>query len=128
MSRRIRRSLRVAEQARVQVPQLFLKNRPGGNRVEFKRDMSDDLPNSDVADQLHADLFVKPPTDRDNTGFSTDLEKGASVDDEWRNPPLGGFSYSLVRPIPAFTAPPLLRSMVGTGTPRRSSYLRRVSL
>jgi hypothetical protein len=43
--------------------------------------MSDDLPNSDVADQLHEDLFVKPPTDRDNTGFSTDLEKGASVDE-----------------------------------------------
>jgi len=39
--------------------------------------MSDDLPNFDVADQLHDDLFVKRLTDSDNTEFSNDLEKGA---------------------------------------------------
>jgi len=39
--------------------------------------MSDDLPNSDVGDQLHDDLFVKRLTDSDNTEFSNDLEKGA---------------------------------------------------
>jgi hypothetical protein len=43
--------------------------------------MSDDLPISDVADQLHDDLLVKRLTDSDNTGFSNDLEKGASVDE-----------------------------------------------
>jgi len=43
--------------------------------------MSDDLPNSDVADQLHDDLLVKRLTDSDNTGFWNDLEKGASVDE-----------------------------------------------
>ena len=43
--------------------------------------MSDDLPISDVADQLHDDLLMKPLTDSDNTGFSNDLEKGASVDE-----------------------------------------------
>ena len=37
--------------------------------------MSDDLPNSDAADQLHDDLFVKRLTDSDNTEFSNDLEK-----------------------------------------------------
>jgi hypothetical protein len=42
--------------------------------------MGDDLPNSDVADQFHADLFLKRLTDSDNTEFSNDLEKGASVD------------------------------------------------
>ena len=41
--------------------------------------MSADLPNSDVADQIHDDLFVKRLTDSDNTEFSNDLEKGASV-------------------------------------------------
>jgi hypothetical protein len=41
--------------------------------------MSADLPNSDVADQIHDDLFVKRLTDNDNTEFSNDLEKGASV-------------------------------------------------
>ena len=43
--------------------------------------MSNDLPNSDVADQLHDELFVKRLTDNDNTEFSNDLEKGASVDE-----------------------------------------------
>jgi hypothetical protein len=43
--------------------------------------MSDDLPNSDVADQLHDDLLVKWLTDSNNTEFSNDLEKGASVDE-----------------------------------------------
>jgi len=42
--------------------------------------MSDDLPNSDVADQLDDDLFVKRLTDSDNTEFSNDLRKGASMD------------------------------------------------
>jgi hypothetical protein len=42
--------------------------------------MSDDLPNSDVASQLHHGLRVKWLTDTDNTGFTNDLEKGASVD------------------------------------------------
>jgi hypothetical protein len=43
--------------------------------------MSDDLPISDVADQLHEEIVVKLVTDSDNTGFSNDLEKGASVDE-----------------------------------------------
>jgi hypothetical protein len=43
--------------------------------------MSDDLPNSDVADQLHDDLFVKRLTDSDNTEFSNNLEKRVSVDE-----------------------------------------------
>lgn len=43
--------------------------------------MGDDLPNSDVADQLHDDLLVKPLTDSDDIGFSNDLEKRASVDE-----------------------------------------------
>jgi hypothetical protein len=37
--------------------------------------MSDDLSNSDVADQFHDDLLVKRLTGGDNTGFSNDLEK-----------------------------------------------------
>ena len=49
--------------------------------MEFKRDMSNDLPNSDVADQLHDDLLVKRLTASDNTEFTNDLEKGASVDE-----------------------------------------------
>ena len=49
--------------------------------MEFIRDMSNDLPNSDVADQLDDDLFVKRLTDRDNTEFSNDLRKGASMDE-----------------------------------------------
>ena len=53
--------------------------------------MSDDLPISDVADQLHDDLLVKRLTDSDNTGFSNDLEKGASVD-EVAKTASGGFS------------------------------------
>src|SRR5216110_2902179 len=60
--------------------------------------MSDDLPISDFADQLHDDLLVKRLTDSDNTGFSNDLEKGAAWT-RWRNPPLGGFFYSLVRQL-----------------------------
>ena len=43
--------------------------------------MSDDLPIFDFADQLHDDLLMKRRTDSDNTGFSNDLEKGASVDE-----------------------------------------------
>jgi len=43
--------------------------------------MRDDLPNSDIADQLHDDLLVKRLTDSDNTEFTNDLEKGASVDE-----------------------------------------------
>jgi hypothetical protein len=43
--------------------------------------MSDDVPNSDVADQLHYDLLVKRLTGGDNTEFLNDLEKGASVDE-----------------------------------------------
>jgi hypothetical protein len=43
--------------------------------------MSNDVPNSDVADQLHYDLLVKRLTGGDNTEFSNDLEKGASVDE-----------------------------------------------
>ena len=42
--------------------------------------MSDDLPNSEVVDQFHNDLLVERLTDGDSTGFSNDLEKGASVD------------------------------------------------
>lgn len=49
--------------------------------MEFKRDMSDDLLNSDVADQLHDNLLVKRLTDSDNTEFSNDVEKGASLDE-----------------------------------------------
>ena len=58
--------------------------------------MSDDLPISDFADQLDDDLLVKRLTDSDNTGFSNDLEKGASVD-EVPKTASGGFFYSLVR-------------------------------
>ena len=43
--------------------------------------MSNDVPNSDVADQLHYDLLVKRLTGGDNTEFSNDLEKGAGVDE-----------------------------------------------
>jgi hypothetical protein len=43
--------------------------------------MSDDLPNSDVVGQLHDDLLVTRLTDIDNTGFSNDIEKGASIDE-----------------------------------------------
>jgi hypothetical protein len=53
--------------------------------------MSDDLPISDVADQLHDDLLVKRLTDSDNTGFSNDLEKERAWT-RYRKPPLGGFS------------------------------------
>jgi len=58
--------------------------------------MSDDLPNFDVADQLHDDLLVKWLTDSNNTGFSNNLEKGTSVY-EVPKPPLRGFFYRLVR-------------------------------
>src|SRR5205823_1280171 len=58
--------------------------------------MSDDLPISDFADQLHDDLLVKRLTDSDNTGFANDLEKGASVD-EVPKTTSGGLFYSLVR-------------------------------
>ena len=43
--------------------------------------MSEDLPISDFADQLHDDLLLKRLTESDNTGFSNDLEKGVSVDE-----------------------------------------------
>jgi hypothetical protein len=43
--------------------------------------MSDDVPNSDVNDQLHYDLPVKRLTDSDSTKFPNDLEKGASMDE-----------------------------------------------
>jgi len=43
--------------------------------------MRDDLPNSDVAGQLHDDLLVTWFTDSDNVGFSNDLEKGPSVNE-----------------------------------------------
>ena len=43
--------------------------------------MSDDLPNSDIADQLHDDLFVKRLTDSGNPEFANDLEKRVSVDE-----------------------------------------------
>ena len=56
--------------------------------------MSDDLPISDFADQLHDDLLVKRLTDSDNTGFSNDLEKGASVH-EVPKTASGGFFYRL---------------------------------
>jgi hypothetical protein len=49
--------------------------------VEFEREMGDDLPNSEVADQIHEDLLVKRLTDSDSTGFSNDLEKEASGDE-----------------------------------------------
>jgi muramidase (phage lysozyme) len=43
--------------------------------------MSGDLPNFDVADQLHDDLLVKWLTDSNNTGFANNLEAGTSVDE-----------------------------------------------
>jgi len=43
--------------------------------------MRDDLPNSDVAGQLHDDLLVTWFTDSDNVGFSNDLGKGPSVNE-----------------------------------------------
>jgi hypothetical protein len=43
--------------------------------------MSDDLPNSDVAEPLHDDPLVKRLTDSENAGFSNDVEKGASLDE-----------------------------------------------
>jgi len=48
--------------------------------------MNDDLPNSDVAEQLHDDLLVKRLTDTDNTEFSNDLEEGASVNEVSKTP------------------------------------------
>jgi hypothetical protein len=43
--------------------------------------MSDDLRKSEVADPFHNGLLVEPLTDSNSTGFSNDLEKGASVDE-----------------------------------------------
>jgi len=43
--------------------------------------MNDDLPNPDVADQLHDDLLVERLTDSDSTEFSNDLERGATFDE-----------------------------------------------
>ena len=43
--------------------------------------MSDDLPHSAIPDQLHDDLLMKRLTDSDNTEFSNDVEKGASLDE-----------------------------------------------
>jgi hypothetical protein len=48
--------------------------------------MNDHRPISDVADQFHVDLLVKRLTDTDNTGFSNDIEKGASVDEVPKTP------------------------------------------
>jgi len=42
--------------------------------------MSDDLSNSEVVDQFHDDLLVERLTGSDSTGFSNDLEKGATFD------------------------------------------------
>ena len=70
--------------ATIEAPQLSGNVEPVGkvpNATEFKRDMSDDLPNSNVADQLHEDVLVEWLTDSDHTGFSNDLEKGAGVDE-----------------------------------------------
>jgi len=58
--------------------------------------MSDDVPNSDVDDQLHYDLLVKRLTDSDSTEFSNDLEEGASMD-EVLNAAFRRVFYSLVR-------------------------------
>jgi len=66
--------------------------------------MSDDLPISDFADQLHDDLLVKRLTDSDDTGSSNDLEKGASVD-EVPQTVSGELLYSLVR-HPYYLPPP----------------------
>ena len=54
--------------------------------------MDDDLPNSDVADQLHDNVLVERLTDSDNIGFSNDLEKGANVDEVPKTAATGGFS------------------------------------
>ena len=43
--------------------------------------MRDDLPDLDVAGQLHDDLLVTWFTDSDNVGFSNDLGKGPSVNE-----------------------------------------------
>ncbi len=43
--------------------------------------MSDDLPNSDVAEPLYDDLLVKRLTDSENTGFSNAVEKGTRLDE-----------------------------------------------
>ena len=43
--------------------------------------MSDGLPNFEVVDQFHNDLLVERLLDNDSTGFSNNLEKGASVDE-----------------------------------------------
>jgi hypothetical protein len=56
--------------------------------------MSDDVPNSDVDDQLHGDLFVKRLTDSDNTEFSNDLEKRVSIDEV----PKTGFRRVFLQP------------------------------
>jgi hypothetical protein len=48
--------------------------------------MSDDLPNSEVVDQFHHDLLVERLTVSDSTGFSNDLEKGATFDEVPKTP------------------------------------------
>jgi len=48
--------------------------------------MNDDLPNPDVADQLHDDLLVERLTDSDSTRFFNELEKGASADEVPKTP------------------------------------------
>jgi hypothetical protein len=43
--------------------------------------MSDNLPNSEIVDQLRHDLLVERLIDSDSTGFSNDLEKGTTFDE-----------------------------------------------
>ena len=43
--------------------------------------MSDDLPSSEVVDQINNDLLVERLTDSNGTRFSNDLEQRASVDE-----------------------------------------------
>jgi hypothetical protein len=48
--------------------------------------MSNDLPNSDAAEQLHDDLLVGRLTDSDSAGFSNDLQRGTSADEVPKTP------------------------------------------
>jgi len=58
--------------------------------------MNDDLPNSEVVDQGEDDRLGKRLTDSDSTGFSNDLEKGATFDEVPKTASRRVF-YSLVR-------------------------------
>jgi len=55
--------------------------------------VSDDLPYSEVVDQFHNDFLVKRLSDSDNTGFSNDLEKGASLDEVPKTASTGVFLH-----------------------------------